>query len=134
MTFTPTAARTRQVLAFLADHGDVTEANGRATAVVARGVGISVTYAGNILGALDAADCIIRELGHRKTFGITLTDRGRRALRIDRAVSKRQAERRRTVVRPGPVAPPPMPVCGPIARMPFDIEATREAAMEGAFG
>lgn len=134
MTFRPTAARTQQVLAFLADTGDITDANGKATAVVAKGVGISVTYAGNILTALDAADCIVRDLASRKTFAIALTDKGRRALSFERAASKKQAERRASLVRPAPAPAPPMPVCGPIGHLDFDPEAARHGAMEGAFG
>lgn len=131
MTFRPTAARTRQVLAFLADSGTITDANGKATAVVANGVGISVTYAGNILGALDAADCIVRDLTGRRTFAIHLTDKGRRALSFERAASKRQAERRRSLVRPAPAPAPPMPICGPIGHLDFDPVAARDACVLG---
>lgn len=132
MTFAPTGRRCRQALAFLADEGPIVSETGQATPAVADAIGISVTYASNVLLSLVKRDLVQRETVGKRTYSLAITERGRSFLRSQDAIVKRQAERRHRHVIVKPLAPPPpMPMPGPIAKLRFDAEAARAGAAEG---
>lgn len=136
MTFIPTQRRSRQVLAFLADGGSITSETGAATVAIGQGVGISTNYASNIVKALFDNGYVERHVIGKRTFLITITEKGRRYLSTEVAAIRRQSERRRrpTSKAMAKAMAPPMPMCGPIGHLDFDPDATRDRLYEGVKG